>query len=87
MRSHLYTTDTSPEAEAVQLELVRRMAPSERVQKTFRLSSEMIRSAKAAIRRRHPDFAETQVAIKFIELCYGAELAMEVQRRLESAAH
>ena len=87
MRSHPYTTDTSPEAEAVQLELVRIKPPSERVQKTFRLSSEMVRSAKAAIRRRHPDFTEMQVAVKFIELCYGADLAIEVQRGLESTAH
>ena len=87
MRLHPYTTDTSPEAEAVQLELVRRMPRSERVQKALRLSSEMVHSAKAAIRRRHPDDTELQVAIRFIELCYGADLPIEVQRRLESAAH
>jgi hypothetical protein len=84
MSSHPYTTDTSPAAEAAQLELVREMAPAMRLEKTLRLSSELLRTAKAAIRRRYPAYTEQDVAIKFIELHYGAELAAGVRSRLES---
>lgn len=83
MISHPYTTDTSPEAEAVQIELVRRMAPAQRLEKTIQRSSQMLRAAKAAIRRRYPAYSEQEVAIKFIELHYGDELAAGVRRQLE----
>jgi len=84
MSSHPYTTDTSPDAEAVQLELIRGMTPAQRVEKTLRLSSEMLRAAKAAIRRRYPAYSKCEVTIKLIELHYGAELAAKVRSRLES---
>ncbi len=74
-----YTTDTSPEARAVQLELQRRMSPDERLEKAFSLSNGLRRMAMDAIRRRHPDFDEDQVRIKFIELTYGKDLAAGVQ--------
>ncbi len=84
MSPHPYTTDTSPDAALVQRELIRRMTPTQRLQQTFQLSSEMLRAAKAAIRRRHPAYSEQEVAIKFIELHYGDELAAGVRSRLES---
>ena len=73
------TNDTSPEAKQVQLELIRRMSPSDRLQKTLDLSCELIRMSKAAIRRRYPEFTEDDVRIKFIELNYGNELAEKVK--------
>lgn len=83
MNSSRYTTDTSAEAEVVQRELIRRIAPSQRVEKSLQLSSDLIRSAKAAIRRRHPAFTENEIAVKFIERHYGANLAAAVRVRLE----
>ena len=80
-----YTTDTSVDAEVVQRELIRKTAPSQRVEKSLRLSSDLIRNAKAAIRRRHPEFTEDEIAVKFIELHYGADLAAAVRARLEGA--
>ena len=32
-----------------------------------------------AIRRRHPDYSEDEVRLKFIELTYGKSLADEVR--------
>ena len=78
MSSQDNTTDTSAEAAAVQLELIRQMTPAERLEKTFRLSSQLLWNAKQAIRRQHPEFSERQVSLKFIELHYGAELAAAV---------
>ena len=83
MNSSRYTTDTSADAEMVQHELIRRIAPSQRVEKSLQLSSDLIRSAKAAIRRRHPEFTENEIAVEFIELHYGANLAAAVRARLK----
>ncbi|MFV1968008.1 MAG: hypothetical protein ACC628_21495 [Pirellulaceae bacterium] len=74
------TADTSPEAYAVQLELLRRMSPIQRLRKTFALSRQLKRMAMDAIRRRHPEFDEDAVRLKFIELTYGEALADDVRR-------
>lgn len=74
-----YTTDTSKEAEEVQLELIRRMSPSERLARSLALSREVIRLGKAAIRRRYPEFSEDELRFKFIELHYGVELSESVR--------
>lgn len=75
-----YTTDTSPEAEEVQLDLIRRLTPSERALKALRMTTRLIRECKAAIARNHPEFTPQEIGIAFIELNYGAELAAEVRR-------
>jgi hypothetical protein len=36
--------------------------------------------AMDAIRRRHPDFDEVQLRLRFIELTYGKELAENVRQ-------
>ena len=74
-----HNTDTSTDAEAVQLELLLQLPPSQRLEKALALSCELIRLSKAAIRRRHPNFSEDEVALKFIELTYGTELAESVR--------
>lgn len=81
-----YTTDTSADAEAVQLELIRNMAPWDRVNKAIRMTTRLIRECKAAIRRNHPEFTETEVGIAFIALNYGQALADEVQTHLSAAS-
>jgi hypothetical protein len=80
MRQPSYTTDTSAEAYAVPLELLRRMSPSERLRKTFALSRQVKQTSLDAIRRRHPEFDDAAVRLKFIELTYGKALAEDVRR-------
>ena len=70
---------TSIEAERIPLEQIRRMTPSERMQKAIALSNEVARMCKAAIRRRHPEFDDNEVSLKFIELNYGKQLSDEVR--------
>ena len=77
-----YATDTSPEAEAVQFELVRRMTPEQRVGIAIGLTNELVRCSKAAIRRRHPECSEVEIGFKFIEMHYGTTLAEAVRQRL-----
>ncbi|MFN0054610.1 MAG: hypothetical protein ACKV0T_20755 [Planctomycetales bacterium] len=72
-------SDTSSDALAIQLECVRRMTPQERLRRACAWSGQIRRMAFAAIRRRHPEFSEDDVRLKFIELTYGKTLADEVR--------
>jgi hypothetical protein len=74
-----YTTDTSPEAEAVQIELIRRMSGADRIRLTLELTNRHIRECKDAIRRNNPDFSEQDVMLAFVELNYGKQLADNVR--------
>lgn len=78
-----YTTDTSAEAEAIQLELLRRMTPAERITKMCNLSASLRRMAFDAIRRKYPEIDEAEVRLTFIESTYGEELAAEVRKDLK----
>ena len=80
MSSTFYTSDTSSEALAVQLECLRKMTPQQRIRKTCEMSRLVKRMGFAAIRRRHPGFNEGEVQLLFIELTYGTTLANEVRR-------
>lgn len=75
-----YTTDTSPEAFEVQLECLRKMSPQERIRRTCAMSRRVRKMALDAIRRRHPEFSEGDVQLRFIELTYGKPLADGVRR-------
>ena len=79
-----YAFDTSADAEAVQLELIRAMTPNERVRRSLGLTSQMLRFAKESIRREYPQMNEEKVGLEFIRLHYGESLAGEVARFLAS---
>ena len=82
-----YTTDTSPEALAVQLEspeVWRRMTRRQRIRKTCAMSRSVKKMAFDAIRRRHPEYQEFEVQRLFIELTYGKRLANEARSLVEA---
>jgi hypothetical protein len=66
--------DTSPEAEAVQVEAYRRMGGTGRAQVMFRLCEMARRAAEAGIRRRHPGYDEPRVKLALARLLHGDEL-------------
>jgi len=80
---HPYTTDTSPEAEIVQMELIRNMHPEQRALKSMRMTTRLVRECKAAIRRNHPEFTQRQVGLEFIAINYGKVLSEEVREYLQ----
>jgi hypothetical protein len=55
------SADTDPEAEAVQIELLRRAGPARRAQMALELSAQVIGLARRAIRRSHPKAPESEV--------------------------
>jgi hypothetical protein len=76
--------DTSPEADAVVIEALRRMSPAERVAKAMDLSAFTARLSKRAIAKAHPEWTQQEREAFFVELHYGKELADDYRRYLES---
>jgi hypothetical protein len=66
--------DTSPEADAAQIEAYRRMGGTGRVQVMFRLSEMTRRAAEAGIRSRHPEYGDDSVKLALARLLYGEDL-------------
>lgn len=66
--------DTSPEADAVQVEAYRRLGGAGRVAAAFRMSELSRQAAEAGIRRRHPEYGEDEVRQALLRLLHGDEL-------------
>jgi hypothetical protein len=66
--------DTSPDADAVQVEAYRRMGGARRAQVMFHLSEMARRTTEAGIRKRHPEYDDARVMLAFARLLHGDEL-------------
>ena len=71
--------DTSPEIERVQIELLRKMSPTWRLQLGLELSGEAFIMAQRAIKRAHPELSELDAKLLFVEVTYGKNLANQVR--------
>lgn len=76
------SADTDPEAEAVQMELLRSAGPGRRARMALELSAQVISMARRHLRRAYPDATETEIGLRFVELNYGSELAEGLRRFL-----
>jgi hypothetical protein len=76
------SADTDPEAERVQIELLRRAGAARRARIALALSGQVIGLAQRAIRRSLEHPTEAAVALRFVELHYGGELADGLRERL-----
>lgn len=76
------SADTDADAEAVQIDLLRRAGPARRARMALELSAQVIGMARRSFRRDDPDLTETGAALRFVELCYGSDLAEGVRRHL-----
>ncbi len=75
-----YTSDTTDEAAAIQLQCFRKLTPAERVRKACAMSTRNRLLAMEAIRRRHPGLTKDDVQLAYIGLAYGGEIAAKVRR-------
>ena len=66
--------DTSPEADAAQIEAYRRMGGAGRVEVMFRLTRMARGGAEAGIRSRHADYDDERVKLALARLLYGEDL-------------
>lgn len=74
--------DTHPEAEKVQIEILRRMGATRRSQLTLSLTRAALRMSRAAVARACPDLGPDELKVKLVELNYGRDLAMRVAETL-----
>lgn len=78
--------DTSPAASSVQLEVYRRMSPDQRLRVGLELTELSRELLAAGIRRRHPEYDDSDVRLAFLRLWLGRDLfrqAYSDQRELE----
>jgi hypothetical protein len=64
------TTDTSPAAQAAQLDVQRAMTGEQRILLAFEISMFARNLARAGIRRDHPDWQESQIARELLRLAF-----------------
>ena len=76
------SSDTSPEVERVQIELIRKMSPEKKFNLVRSMTQTMIQASRANIQALHPDADENELRLLFIELYYGKELADRVRAYL-----
>ncbi len=69
-----HAADTSPDADAAQLDAYRRMGGPGRAQVMFRLCEMARFTAEAGIRRRHPDYDALRVRLALARMLHGDEL-------------
>lgn len=68
-------SDTHPEAEKIQLDLLRNMTVAERLARAFALTNMAVGLSRRAIARANPHLAPPEVDLVWVELHYGSELA------------
>jgi hypothetical protein len=78
------SSDTDADSERVQVELMRRAPLARRSALALSLSQSMIGLSRNAIRRSMPDASDEDVAVRFVELHYGVELASGLRRYLQA---
>jgi hypothetical protein len=72
--------DTTPEALAVEVHILRRIGPTGRLAMMFELSDNLRSLVEAGVRHRHPDWDGQRVERDVIRLMIGDTLFQEVYR-------
>jgi hypothetical protein len=75
--------DTDPAAEAVQVEILRRIGPARRLALAMSLSRTAIDLSRRAIAISHPEMSERERTLLWLRVHYGREIAESVARCIE----
>ena len=73
-------SDTHPDAEAVQLALLRQASVSQRASMMRGLTRMAVASSKRAIEKARPGLSQQELDLVFVELNYGRDLADQVRQ-------
>jgi hypothetical protein len=74
--------DTSPDAERVLIELLRKAPAWRRLQLTDQMSATARNLCLAGLRQRHPHATQSELRQRFAEIHLGPELAARLRSRL-----
>ena len=75
--------DTAPQAEKVQIELIRKSSVSKRISRVRSLSQTVMYLSRRAIQRANPSLSEREVDLAFVEHHYGKDLAERLRLYIE----
>jgi hypothetical protein len=75
--------DTMPEAEKVQIELIRASSVPERISRVRSLSRTAMFLSRRAIQRANPSMSEREVDLAFVEYHYGKDIAQRLRLYME----
>jgi hypothetical protein len=77
-------SDTHPDAERVQIELLRRATPEQRLDKALNLTAALITASRETLASLNPGLSQQELNIKCVELYYGKALADGLRCRLRT---
>ncbi len=77
------SADTTPEAERVQVELLRAASVARRLHLALQLTATVIGAARMALQRTQPHASTRERDLRFVELHYGADLAAGLREDLD----
>ena len=80
-------TDTHPEAEKVQMDLIRRASVAKRISLMRSLTATLIALSRQGIAKANPGMSNQEVDLRWAEINYGKTLADEVRDYLKRTAH
>ena len=84
----MFSGDTDDKARAVQLAVLRRLGPSERVRIAAEMSEDVRRIAIEGELRRHPELSQAEARQAVLDRLWGPALAAAVRRaRTEHDGH
>ncbi len=78
-------SDTSPDAERVQFELMRRAGPAQRFRMCCEMTSTMVALSRRALSRARPELGPQELAVEWVAIHYGRALADGLRARLRAA--
>ena len=76
-------SDTHPDAERVQIELLRKASFAQRWAKMASLTAYAVNLSRRAIAEAEPGLSPIELDLKFVELSYGQDLADRLRAHLE----
>jgi hypothetical protein len=80
-------SDTHPDVEKVQIELLRRAGAAERLGMSLSLTATVVNRSRQTIANLNPGLNPQQLNIKCVELYYGKELAGRLRDHLKTEYH
>lgn len=76
-------SDTNPEAENIQISLIRDASIAKRISLVRSLSQTTIQLSRRAILRSNPKLSEFELNLIFVTLHYGKDLACHLRKYME----
>jgi hypothetical protein len=77
-------TDTHPDAEKVQIELIRKMGVAERLALMRNWTRTMVHFWRQGLTKAHPGLDERELDLLWVEQHYGRDLAVRLRAYLEA---